>query len=183
MNRIVNMIYISLSGNTERMLAAAAEGVRDAGGEAHLIKATESRGMADVIECDAMVWGTGNYLGYMEGLLKHWFDLYEMPLKELAKKGKLAWKPYFACCSAGAGGAKPLKVIDYLSWSMNLKKVFEHELAWYEPESVVLAACRDKGRQLVEVDMDRVPNLYQPTPRQLSYVTPRSLPDSQKVTD
>lgn len=167
MNKRVNIIYISLIGNTGKMLEAVAEGAREAGAEVRLIKADESRGMDDVIECDAMVWGTGNYYGYMEGLLKHWYDLYQTPLKKQAKKGKLPWKPYFACCSAGKGGAKPLNTIDYLNWGMNLKKVFEHELAFWEPDEEILASCREKGRKLVEIDVDKAENLYQPTERQL----------------
>jgi multimeric flavodoxin WrbA len=167
MNKTVNMIYISLTGNTEAMLEAVAEGVREAGGVANLIKATESRGIADVVECDAMVWGTGNYYGYMEGLLKHWFDLYQTPLKKRCKKEVVPWKPYFAVCSAGKGGAKPLNTVDYLSWGMNLKKVFECELAFWKPSEEIVAACREKGRKLVELDVDKVENLYQPTERQL----------------
>ena len=167
MNKKVNMIYISLSGNTEAMIEAVAEGVREAGGEANLIKANESRGLEDILECDAMVFGTGNYYQYMEGLLKHWYDLYQTPMKKKCKKEPIPWKPYFAVCSAGKGGDRPLKSVHYLNWGMRLKKVFENELAFWKPSEEIVASCREKGRKLVEIDVDKVENLYEPSERQL----------------
>ena len=167
MNKRVNIIYISLIGNTEKMLEAAAEGAREAGAEVRMIKADESRGVEDYLDCDAMIWGTGNYFGYMEGLLKHWYDLYQIPVKKRGKKDNLPWKPYFICCSGGWNVTKPVVIMEYLHWGMRLKKVFEPVTAMPKPTPEVLATCRERGRQLVEIDVDKVEDLYQPTERQL----------------
>ena len=166
-NPRINMIYISITGNTERMLEAAAEGAREAGAEVRLIRASESAGLDDVIHCDAMVWGSGNYYGYMEGLLKHWYDTYHTPMKKLVKKGGIPWRPYFCCASAGRGGGKHLHTMDYLNWGMNLKKVFEDVVAFWAPTEEQLAQCRENGRRLAEIDVAAVENLYVPSERQL----------------
>ena len=167
MNKRINIIYISLVGITEKMLEAAAEGAREAGAEVRMIKADESRGVADFVECDAMIWGTGNYFGYMEGLLKHWYDLYQIPSKKECKKHDLPWRPYFICCSGGWNVTKPLTIMEYMHWGMRLKKVFEPETLIGKPTPEVLASCRERGRQLAEIDVDSVEDLYQPTERQL----------------
>jgi multimeric flavodoxin WrbA len=166
-NKRVNIIYISVTGNTEKMLEAAAEGAREAGAEVRMIKADESVGLDDVINCDAMVWGGGNYYGYMEGLLKHWYDCYHTPMKKVVKKGGIPWRPYFNCASAGRGGGKHLHIMDYLNWGMNLKKTFDDVVAFWAPTEELLALCRENGRQLVEIDGEAAENLYVPSERQL----------------
>ncbi|RJQ38365.1 MAG: hypothetical protein C4555_05040 [Dehalococcoidia bacterium] len=169
MNKRVNIIYISLTGITDDCCKAVAEGVREAGGEPRLIKANESKGVSDVLDCDAVVFGTGNYFGYMEGMLKHWYDLYQIPVKKAVKKGDLPWKPYFNISTGGWNVDKPMVIMEYLNWGMRLKKVFPYVTYMGKgpasPEA--LAVCRERGRQLVEVDVNTAPDLYQPTERQL----------------
>lgn len=163
MNKRVNIIYISISGNTEMMLQAAAEGAREAGAEVRLIKATESTG-ADVENCDALILGTGNYYGYMHGLLKAWFDREHGPLARKTRAGKLDCKPYFCCLSAAANPYRQLPTIERLSKSMNLKKVFEPATAVKKPTEENLAQCRELGKKLVTIDVDSVEDLYVPPP-------------------
>ncbi|MFA5317340.1 MAG: flavodoxin domain-containing protein, partial [Dehalococcoidales bacterium] len=127
MNKRINIIYISLTGITEAMVEAAAEGAREAGAEVRLIKANESKGVDDLLECDAVIFGTGNYFGYMEGLLKHWYDLYQIPVKKMCKKKDLPWKPYFSCSSGGWNVDKPMVIMEYMNWGMRLKKAFPYE--------------------------------------------------------
>jgi len=167
MNKRINIIYISLTGITEAMVEAAAEGAREAGAEVRLIKANESKGVDDLLECDAVIFGTGNYFGYMEGLLKHWYDLYQIPVKKMCKKKDLPWKPYFSCSSGGWNVDKPMVIMEYMNWGMRLKKAFPYETCMGKVTPEVLASCKERGRQLAEVDVNAIPDLYQPTERQL----------------
>jgi len=167
MNKRINIIYISLTGITEAMVEAVAEGARGAGAQVRLIKANESKGVSDILDGDAVVFGTGNYFGYMEGMLKHWYDLYQIPVKKACKKGDLPWKPYFNCSSGGWNVDKPMVIMEYLNWGMRLKKVFPYVPCMGPVTPEVLATCRERGRQLVEIDASAVPDLYQPTERQL----------------
>jgi len=173
MNKRVNIIYISLTGVTEDMCQAAAEGVREAGGEPRLIKADESKGVSDILDCDAVVFGTGNYFGYMEGQLKHWYDLYQIPVKKACKKDDLPWKPYFNISTGGWNIDKPMVIMEYLNWGMRLKKVFPYVVYMGKgkasPEA--LAQARERGKQLVEIDANATADLYQPTERQLKMVS------------
>ncbi|MFH0942425.1 MAG: hypothetical protein V1823_05355 [Chloroflexota bacterium] len=65
MNRRVTIIYSPMTGNSKKM--------SEAGADVRLVCASDSTG-ADVENCDALVWGTGNYYAYMQGLLKDWLD-------------------------------------------------------------------------------------------------------------
>jgi multimeric flavodoxin WrbA len=163
MNKRVNIIYISISGITEMMVQAAAEGAREAGAEVKLIKATESTG-EDVENCDALIWGTGNYYGYMHGLLKAWFDREHGPLARKAKAEKTGYKPYFCCLSAAGNPYRQLPVIERLSRSMNLKKAFEPATAVKTLTPEALALCRELGYKLVSVDTENTDDLYVPPP-------------------
>ncbi len=166
-NQRVNIIYISITGNTLKMLEAAADGAREAGAEVRLIPAHQSAGLDDVIHCDAMIWGCGNYYGYMEGLLKHWYDSDHTSMKKVVKKGDIPPRPYFSCASAGRGGGKHLHTVDYLNWGRNLVKTFEDVVAFWAPTEEILALCRENGRRLVEIDATTAENLYTPSERQL----------------
>ncbi|GAJ12346.1 unnamed protein product [marine sediment metagenome] len=163
MNQRVNIIYISISGNTKMMLEAAAEGAREAGAEVRLIEATESTG-ADVENCDALIWGTGNYYGYMHGLLKAWFDREHGRLARKAKTGEISPKPYFCCLSAAGNPYRQLPTIERLSRGMNLKKVFEPATATKKPTPEVLAECRELGQKLVAINVAETDDLYVPPP-------------------
>lgn len=163
MNKTINIIYVSISGNTEMMVQAAAAGAREAGAEVRLIEATSASG-EDVENCDALIWGTGNYYGYMHGLLKAWFDREHGPLSRKAKAGKIGYKPYFCCLSAAGNPLRQLPVIERLSRTMNLKKAFEPATAIKTPNPEALALCRELGYKLVGVDADNTNDLYVPPP-------------------
>ena len=94
MNKKVCIIYHSSTGNTRALTDAAAEGARAAGAEVRTVPCTEATG-ADVEWCDALVWGTGNYYGYMHGLLKDWFDREHGRLRRKNLDAEMKPRPYF----------------------------------------------------------------------------------------
>jgi len=163
MNRRVLIIYVSVSGNTEKMVRATADGARSAGAEVIVREAGEATG-ADVEQCDALIWGSGNYYGYMHGRLKEWFDREHMPLSRKNKTGGMRPRPYFCCSSASANPYRHLPPIERLSAGINLKKAFEPVVSKGKPSDEVLAQCYARGRDLVSVDIDNMVDLYVPAP-------------------
>jgi flavorubredoxin len=163
MNGKVLVIYVSQSGNTEKMVRAAAEGAKSAGAEVTIKEAGEATG-ADVEQCDALIWGSGNYYGYMHGRLKEWFDREHMRLSKKAKAGEMKPRPYFCCSSASANPYRHLPPIERLSAGMNLKKAFEPVVSKGQPTDDVIVQCYARGRDLVGVDVANMVDLYVPAP-------------------
>jgi flavodoxin I len=161
MNKRITIIYVSRSGNTEQMVQAAAEGARSAGAEVRIKEAAEATG-ADIEECDALIWGTGNYYGYMHGRLKDWFDREHVRLRKKATAGELKPRPYLCCLSASANPYRQLPTVERLSATMNLKKAFEAVTSKGKPTEEVLAACRSRGADLVTLDTTAMKDLYKP---------------------
>ncbi len=67
------VIYYSQAGNTEAMAKAVQEGVFSSGATVNLKKAAEATSN-DLIDCDAVAFGTPNYFSYMAGAMKDFFD-------------------------------------------------------------------------------------------------------------
>lgn len=55
MNKVV-IVYQSLTGNTQAMAEAIADGVKDAGGEVHLTPVSEAN-VSQALDCDVLVLG------------------------------------------------------------------------------------------------------------------------------
>lgn len=163
MNRVISIIYVSRSGNTGMMVRAAAEGAREAGAQVNIKEAAESTG-ADVEQCDGLIWGSGNYYGYIHGRLKDWFDREQKSLSKKNKVGELKPRPYFCCLSASANPYRQLPIIERMSAGINLKKAFEPVTSKGKPSAEVLARCRERGRELVSVDVNEMVDLYVPVP-------------------
>jgi hypothetical protein len=162
-NRVISIIYVSRSGNTELMVRAAAEGAQAAGATVNIKEAADATG-ADVEQCDALIWGSGNYYGYIHGRLKDWFDREHMRLNKKNKAGGMKPRPYFCCLSASANPYRQLPIIERMSAGMNLKKAFEPVTSKGRPSEEVLARCRERGRDLVSVDASGMVDLYVPVP-------------------
>lgn len=163
MNRVISVIYVSRSGNTGMMVRAAAEGAEAAGALVNIKEAADATG-ADVEQCDALIWGSGNYYGYIHGRLKDWFDREHMRLSRKSKAGEIKPRPYFCCLSARANPYRQLPIIERLSAGINLKKAFEPVTSIGRPSEEVLAKCRARGRELVSVNTGEMIDLYVPVP-------------------
>lgn len=162
MNKKVCIIYYS-RGNTLKLLEAAAEGAREAGAEVRFLLCTEATG-ADVEWADALIWGTGNYYGYMHGFLKEWFDREHGALRRKNLDVGIKPRPYFCCLSASGNPIRPLPTIERLSAGMNLKKAFAPAVSKTKATDEELAICRRQGRELVAVDATEMIDLYVPQP-------------------
>jgi len=134
------------------MAEEVAEGARSAGVECNLISAEVAK-KEDVTDCDAVIWGAGNYFGLMEGILKDFFDRNYYAMK---KMDGVAGKPYAGVTSAGRGRGKALILIDRLAHGMRMKKAFEPVIALYKPSPEITKECRELGRKMAELDPDTV---------------------------
>ena len=139
------IIYHSQSGNTEAMAKAVYEGALSSGATASLKKAAEATSN-DLLDCDAVAFGTPNYFSYMAGAMKDFFD------RSLhAVRGKVDNKPYAAVSSHGGGGRQALDSIDRVYNSFSLKKAFEGVVATGKPSSEVLEECEELGKKLAQL--------------------------------
>jgi len=127
------------------MAKAVYEGALSSGVTVSLKKAAEATSN-DLLDCDAVAFGTPNYFSYMAGAMKDFFDrsLY-------TARGKVDDKPYAAFGSAGGGGNQALDSIDRTCHSLKLKKVFDGISATGKPSPEVLEECKELGRKLARL--------------------------------
>ena len=139
------IIYHSQSGNTEEMAQAVYEGALSSGATIILKKATEATS-DDLLNCDAVAFGTPNYFSYMAGAVKDFFD------QNLSVvRGKVDNKPYATFGSHGGGGDQALDSLERICHSLNLKKACDCASATNKPSSKALEECRELGRKLAQL--------------------------------
>jgi multimeric flavodoxin WrbA len=139
----VLIVYHTLSGNTEMMAKAFAEGAKSIQGTEVVIKKAFDATLEDLIECDAVAFGSADYFSYIAGALKDFFDRTYYPTQ-----GKVTEKPYAAFATGGRGGETALSVLDRLCNSFKFKKAVDGVAALRSPPPEVLAKCKDAGKKL-----------------------------------
>jgi multimeric flavodoxin WrbA len=154
------MIYYSHTGHTEKMVLAAAEGAREAGAEV-IVKKSPDAVREDLVNCDAVIWGTGNYFQNAAGMLRDYFDRYHYDFLKMKKE--LGVKPYACVCSAAAGGAGCLGTINTLMKQLKFKRAFEPVTAFEDPTDDVLAQSRELGKKMAELKPEDAVDLNPPT--------------------
>lgn len=99
MSKKVLIVYHSMGGNTKAAAEAVAAGARKvAGVEAQLMEALKA-GPGDLLGCDAVAFGSGDYFNYMGGGLKDFFDRSYYPTQ-----GQVTDRPCAAFVTHGGGG-------------------------------------------------------------------------------
>ena len=139
------IIYHSQSGNTEAMAKAVYEGALSSGATASLKKAAEATS-DDILNCDAVIFGTPNYFSYMAGMMKDFFDRIWRTVRY-----KIDNKPYAAFSSAGSKDKQTLDSVDRVCRSLRLKKAFEGVIAVGKPSPEMLAECQELGRKMAQL--------------------------------
>lgn len=142
----VLIVYHTLSGNTEKMAKAFADGARSVPGTESVLKKALDASLEDLLECDAIAFGSADYFSYIAGALKDFFDRTFYP-----SRGKVAGKPYAAFATGGRGGDTALAVLDRLCGSFRLKKAVDSISAIGAPSSEVLDKCKDAGEKLAKM--------------------------------
>lgn len=137
----VLIVYCSMSGNTQAAAEAVAKGAESAGAKVVLKTGCEAQ-PADLLECDAVAFGSYDAFSYMGGGLKDFFDRAFYPTQ-----GQVTNKPYAAFVTHGGGG-KAVGSIESLAQSFKLKKAAESILIKGKPEGQTLADLQALGAKL-----------------------------------
>jgi multimeric flavodoxin WrbA len=141
------IIYHSQSGNTERLARAVAAGVSETENASANFKQAFDASAQDIRECDAIVFCSPEYFGYMAGAVKDFFDRTYEDLKNDATIHK---KPYCVLISAGNDGSFALTHIERLCKGYRFKKV-QHPIICKGPVTEeVLTSCYELGMTIAE---------------------------------
>ncbi len=144
------IIYHSLSGNTEKMAQAFAEGSKSVQGTEVIIKKAFDATLEDLLACDAVAFGSADYFSYIAGAMKDFFDRTYYP-----SQGKVTGKPYAAFSTGGSGGQIPLAVLDRLCSSFKLKKAVEGVAVERSPSKEDIERCKESGKKLASSVAER----------------------------
>jgi multimeric flavodoxin WrbA len=139
----VLIVYYTLSGNTEKMAKAFADGAKSIPGTEVVLKKAFDATLEDLLGCDAIAFGSADYFSYIAGGLKDFFDRTYYP-----SQGKVTGKPYAAFATGGRGGEKALEVLDRICGSFKFKKAIEGVAVAGAPSPEVLEKCNEAGKKL-----------------------------------
>ena len=95
------VVYYSGTGNTRAMAEAVVEGANQVAGIEVILKEAEQTSVNDLVNADALAFGSPTYFSYMAGVLKAIFD------KAYLSRSQIRGKP-FAACLLTAGLHQPL---------------------------------------------------------------------------
>ena len=100
------VVYHSMTGGTEQMAQAAAEGARDESGVlVRLLRAAQAQ-PEDVLGADGYVFATPENLAAMSGPMKDFFDRCYYPVLD-----RLQGRPYACLVCAGTDGSNAVRQI------------------------------------------------------------------------
>jgi len=140
MSRVL-IVYCSMTGNTKAAAEAIAEGAQAAGAHVTLKTGTEAQ-PEDLLECDAVVWGSYDAFHYMGGGLKDFCDRAFYPTQ-----GQVTDKPYVAFLTHGGGG-RAIESIESIAQYFKLKKLAEPVLIKGRPEGQGVDDLRALGAKI-----------------------------------
>jgi len=149
------VVYHSMTGGTEQMAQAAAEGARDeAGVRVRLLRAPQAQ-PEDVLAADGYVFATPENLAAMAGLMKDFFDRCYYPALD-----RLNGRPYATLVCAGSDGQNAVRQLDRIATGWRLRSVAPALIVCTHaqtPEAIArpkqidpadLAQCREIGAAL-----------------------------------
>ena len=112
------IVYHSMTGGTEQMARAAADGAaQETGVRVRLLRAPDA-GPDDVLAADGYVFATPENLASMSGLLKDFFDRCYY-----AALDRINGRPYAALVCAGSDGQNALRQIERIATGWRLKAI------------------------------------------------------------
>jgi len=138
----VLIVYCTMTGNTRAAADAIADGVKSAGWEA-IVKDGFKAVPEDLLNCDAVAFGSYDAFSYMGGGLKDFFDRAFYPTQNA-----ITGKPYGAFITHGGGG-KAVQSIESVAQSFKLNKAVDSVLVKGCPDKQAVAELRELGTKLV----------------------------------
>ncbi|MBC5781530.1 NAD(P)H-dependent oxidoreductase [Ramlibacter sp. USB13] len=149
------VVYHSMTGGTEQMAQAAAEGARaEPGVHVRLLRAPEAQ-PEDVLGADGYVFATPENLAAMAGLMKDFFDRCYY-----AALDRVNGRPYALLVCAGSDGQNAVRQVDRIATGWRLRSVAPALIVCTHaqtPEEIArpkqiaeadLAQCRELGAAL-----------------------------------
>jgi multimeric flavodoxin WrbA len=141
----VLIVYHSITGNTEEMARAVAEGAKSVAGTKVTLKKAADANADDLLSCDVAIFGTSTNFGYISGGLKDFFD------RTLTQcQNKTTDKPYCAFTSSGMGKKRSLEVIDGLAIAYKMKKVDDGIMAQGKATPETMESLRQLGKKMAQ---------------------------------
>lgn len=149
------IVYHSMTGGTEQMACAAAEGAAaEISVSVRRLHASEAKA-ADVIDADAYVFATPENLAAISGLMKDFFDRCYYPALD-----RINGRPYAALICAGSDGQNAARQIGRIATGWRLRPIAdalivctraqtpEQILASKTIDAVDLLRCKELGATL-----------------------------------
>jgi len=153
--RTLLIVYHSLTGGTEQMANAAAEGAAtEPAIRVRLLRASDAEA-DDLLEAAGYLFATPENLAAIAGVMKAFFDR-----TYYAVLGRIEGRPYAALICAGSDGSNALRQLDRIATGWRLKPVAPGRIVCTHaqtPEAILapkliapeeLAACRETGAAL-----------------------------------
>jgi NAD(P)H dehydrogenase (quinone) len=138
----VLVVYYSGTGNTKAMAQAVAEGVKEVPGVEVALKEVDKVSVGDLVNADALAFGSPTYFSYMAGVVKAIFD------KAYLSRSQIRGKPFAAFASGGGGEVNSLQSIESIAVSCGLRKVCEGVAVGGMPTESESKDCRKLGATL-----------------------------------
>lgn len=139
--------YHSQSGNTKKLAESVADGVMHAPNSRVFLKRALDTDARDLRECDAVVFCSPEYFGYMSGAVK---DLFDRTYEELKDDPGSVKKPYSIVVSAGNDGTGAVRHIERLCRGYRFRKVQDPIICKAGVTDEAIAKCRELGATLAE---------------------------------
>jgi NAD(P)H dehydrogenase (quinone) len=138
----VLVVYHSGTGNTKAMAQAVAEGVKEVPGVDVALKEADQVSVGDLVNADALAFGSPTYFSYMAGVVKAIFD------KAYLSRSQIKGKPFAAFASGGGGEVNSVQSIESIAVSCGLGKVCEGVAIGGMPTESESQDCRKLGATL-----------------------------------
>jgi NAD(P)H dehydrogenase (quinone) len=140
----VLVVYHSGTGNTKAMAQAVAEGVKEVPGVEVALKEADQVSISDLVNADALAFGSPTYFSYMAGVVKAIFD------KAYLSRSQIRGKPFAAFASGGGGEVKSVQSIESIAASCGLRKVCDGVAVGGMPTEGESQDCRKLGTTLAK---------------------------------
>ncbi len=137
------IIYHSQGGSTERLAQAALRGAQcEEEVETKLLRAFDA-GIDDLLECNALLIGSPENLGYMSGAIKDFFDRTFYPAQDRVDN-----LPYAIFVSAGNDGTNTVTQIERIARGYKFRRVADPIIVRGKPSEEDEARCAELGQTL-----------------------------------
>jgi len=137
------IVYHSQSGATQQLAASVACGAAEEQGCRCIVKRAYAAGLQDLLDCDGLLLGSPENLGYLSGGMKDFFDRTFYPAQEYQLN-----LPYGLFVSAGNDGRGAVRQVERIVLGYPLKKVVEPVIVRGLPDQKGLEKCHELGMTL-----------------------------------